>query len=108
MEGAVEKDFRLLDRINQKPNLSIPIVFQPDYFKTTGISILQGKDFKDNGSNFGNGIIINETGAKYLDLENPVGVRVNFRGREQEIIGLVKDFNYESLHEKIQPLMFFA
>ena len=104
--GTSGEGFTLIGQEKSKSKSFNSNRVQPDYFKTAGISILQGKDFKDSGMNFGDGIIINETGAKYIGIENPVGVRVNFRGREQEIIGLVKDFNYESLHTKIQPLMF--
>lgn len=79
---------------------------QPDYFKTVGIKLTEGKSFKESNSFHEPGILINETGAKFLGAENPVGLNVMYKGKAQEIIGVVKDFNYRSLHSKISPLMF--
>ncbi len=79
---------------------------QPDYFKTTGIDLIDGKSFKETGGFHQKGIIINESGVKFLNLDNVIGVNVEYQGEIQEIIGVVKDFNYQSLHSKVKPLMF--
>jgi putative ABC transport system permease protein len=61
-------------------------------------------DFYDSSS-----VVINETGAKVLGWDEPVGKRLfNPDGRRRffTIIGVVKDFNYESMHTPIQPFLF--
>jgi len=63
------------------------------------------RDFSDS-----NAVIINETAAKVLDWDEPVGMRLfNPDGRRtySTIVGVVKDFNFESLHTPIQPFIFF-
>ncbi|NOU59005.1 ABC transporter permease [Marinifilum caeruleilacunae] len=79
---------------------------QPDYFKTVGIELTQGKSFKETGNFNQKGIIINEAGVKFLNVDNVIGLNVEYHGEVQEIIGVVKDFNYSSLRSKIKPLMF--
>lgn len=61
-------------------------------------------DFSDSSS-----VIINETAAKVLGWDEPVGKRLfNPGGRQRffTIIGVVRDFNFESLHTPIQPFIF--
>jgi len=50
--------------------------------------------------------ILNETAAQALELKKPVGeMGSNFRGTNAEIVGVVKDFNFASLHDIIEPLV---
>ena len=49
-----------------------------------------------------NKVIINESAVKYLGLTDPIGAIVDDSGLE--VIGVVKDFNFNSLHSKIIPL----
>ncbi|MEL7005821.1 MAG: FtsX-like permease family protein, partial [Bacteroidota bacterium] len=50
-------------------------------------------------------ILINETLAQTLDIEDPIGSKVVFAGgNEYEIIGVFNDFNYQSLHHEIGPM----
>eukprot|EP01029_Cantina_marsupialis_P011621 TRINITY_DN258_c0_g1_i1.p3 TRINITY_DN258_c0_g1~~TRINITY_DN258_c0_g1_i1.p3 ORF type:complete len:786 (-),score=16.07 TRINITY_DN258_c0_g1_i1:2816-5173(-) len=79
---------------------------QPDYFKTAGIELISGKTFKETGKFHQKGIIINETGAKALNRDDIVGLNVEYHGEIQEIIGVVKDFHFQSLHNEVKPLMF--
>lgn len=54
--------------------------------------------------------ILNETALKELsiDVSKAVGTRVRLSGRKTgDIIGVVKDFHFASLHEKIRPLVLF-
>lgn len=72
-----------------------------DYVKTMGLQIIMGRDFSLDYANDSIGIIINETAVEKLDLgENPIGEKLQFFGRggseELEIIGVVKDFHFQS------------
>ncbi|SEL53103.1 putative ABC transport system permease protein [Parapedobacter koreensis] len=63
-----------------------------DYFETVGTPISQGRDFSTQyAMDSVNAAIINETTAKALGVEQPVGQQVTVIGREYTIIGVVKD-----------------
>ncbi|MFT5745814.1 MAG: putative ABC transport system permease protein [Saprospiraceae bacterium] len=49
--------------------------------------------------------LLNETAAKDMKLENPVGKWMEFNGKKGHIIGVVKDFHFRSMHEAIEPLI---
>ena len=74
------------------------------YLETLGVELLEGRTFSKEFSNEEDNVIINETAAKLIGYENPVGKFLN-RGSNYkiQIIGVVKDFHNESLHEKIRP-----
>jgi putative ABC transport system permease protein len=90
----------------------IPMVFTKEsYMKTMGIHLLQGRDFEkfDSGK-----VILNEAAMNYLGITraHAIGTRLySERGDTHaklnfQIVGIVKDFNFSSLHEEIKPLMF--
>ena len=51
-------------------------------------------------------IIFNEAAIKVMGLKDPVGKIVKHYSGEKEIIGVVKNFHFESLHEVVKPLLF--
>jgi len=71
-----------------------------DFFKILEINIIEGRDFSRDYPTDSNSYIINETAVKMLGLSNPVGEKV----MDEEIIGVVKDFQVHSIHEGIAPL----
>jgi putative ABC transport system permease protein len=76
------------------------------YFETLGIEIAAGRAFSMNFSTDAKeSIILNETGVKEFELKSPLGKEVEIEGK-RKIIGIVKDFHFRSLHEKIEPLYF--
>ncbi|WOK08860.1 FtsX-like permease family protein [Imperialibacter roseus] len=80
----------------------------PDYIETMGIELVDGRDFNpDSEAEYVMKFIVNETGARELGWgDNAVGKKVKYFHGETfgEVIGVVKDFNFESLHNKIEPL----
>jgi putative ABC transport system permease protein len=84
-----------------------------DYIKTFGMEIIKGRDFSKDFPSDSAGIIINETTAKILGYEDPVGQKIYTIEEVPEkviayhIIGVVKNFNFNSLRENIGPLSFF-
>lgn len=50
--------------------------------------------------------IINESAAKAMNLEDPVGKWIDMWGGRGTIVGLVKDFHFQSFHSDIKPLIF--
>ena len=68
------------------------------------IPIVHGRSFLPaNTADTNNSILVNETLVKEYGIKDPVGKR--FGKYSQQIIGVTKDFNYESLHSKIKPLV---
>lgn len=75
------------------------------YIETLGMQIVEGRDFVPNQQTDDDSYIINETAAKMLGLENPIGARVIMWRRPGTIIGVVKDYHIASLRENIEPLI---
>jgi putative ABC transport system permease protein len=80
-----------------------------DFAETYNLTLRRGRwfshSFHDSAS-----VIINETAAKMLGWDEPIGKRLfNPDGSRTylTIIGVVKDFNFESLHTPIQPFVFY-
>jgi len=82
-----------------------------DYQKIFDIKMIQGRYFsRDYPTDISDGIIVNETAAKIMGMESPVGQRISCwipydPQRSGTIIGVAKDFHFRSLHEKINPLV---
>ena len=76
-----------------------------DVLKTLDIQLLQGREFSSYYANEETKVIFNEAAIKYMGLEDPIGTRIRFRGQDKEIVGVVKDFHFNSLHEEIKPMM---
>lgn len=82
--------------------------FQTDYnfLNTMGLELIEGRYFSEDFSRDSTAsILLNETAIKTLGLSEPLGKLVNFAGgQEREIIGVVKDFHFNSLHQAITPM----
>jgi ABC-type antimicrobial peptide transport system permease subunit len=77
-----------------------------DYAKTFHLEIKEGRFFSSDFSNDNTGLVINEESAKMMGLKNPVGEIISTRdGVKFTVIGVVKDFNFKSLHTRIEPLI---
>jgi putative ABC transport system permease protein len=85
-----------------------------EYGKTVGWQFLSGRDFSRAFSTDSTGLIINESAAKYMALQNPVGEDVtwtwwlNNQVIHYKILGVVKDMVMESPYEPIKPLLFYV
>lgn len=85
-----------------------------DYLEMMGIDIVEGRNYQeDQGTDPSEAFIINEAAVRELGWsDHPLGKRfqwgVNLDGtarRDGQIIGVFRDFNYGSLHNKIEPLV---
>jgi putative ABC transport system permease protein len=74
-----------------------------DYIKTLGMKIIDGRDFNPAMPSDSQAVIINKTLANKLNLKDPVGKRISNWGK-WEVIGIVEDFNFESLRDNIGGL----
>ena len=78
-----------------------------DLFKTMGIEMEEGREFSREFGADTSKIILNESAVKIMHLEHPLGTVIKQWGKDKEIIGVVKDFHFQSLHETIKPAFFW-
>lgn len=92
------------------------ITIDEDFINCLEMELLDGRNFSD-AFNDSLSLLINETAVQELQMEDPVGKRLitintNFQTGEETlttytIVGLVKDFHFQSLHQAISPVYFF-
>ncbi|MGD0583831.1 MAG: ABC transporter permease [Bacteroidales bacterium] len=87
----------------EKPMLARALYVDENYLKTMGISLIDGRDFR-NISSDSNKAIINQTFARILGWDQPTGKSISRNGRKYEVIGMAKDFNTSSLYNKTEPI----
>jgi ABC-type antimicrobial peptide transport system permease subunit len=81
-----------------------------DYVKTLGLTLLAGRDFSPQYGTDSMGLVINEKMARQLGgVDAALGalLPVNDSLHPMQVIGIVKDFNFRSLHENIEPLSMY-
>lgn len=85
---------------------------ETDFFETLGLTILHGRSFSEKFTADSNSIVLNETAVRRLGYkpETAVGKKNYYdwqnRTNEMQIVGVVKNFHYESLHKEIRPFAF--
>ncbi|MEX2397392.1 MAG: FtsX-like permease family protein, partial [Balneolales bacterium] len=75
--------------------------------ETFDMEIVSGRFFdEDRSTDAETGIVINETLANTLGWEDPLGKKMDIEGELEggRIIGVIRDFHYESMHQEIAPL----
>ena len=79
---------------------------KPGFCELMGMHFVLGRPFDASISSDSAGIILNESAVKMLGLKDPLNARVEFYniGQKTKIIGVVKDFNYQSLESSIAPI----
>ena len=78
-----------------------------DFLETFQIKITEGRNFIKGSSEDSANYIVNETAVKLMGFENPLGEKVALYGNEGRIIGVMKDFNFKSLHKKVEPMIYY-
>ena len=104
---------------DHSPNASVNMqtwTVDHEYIKTLGMKIMAGRDFSKDFPSDSSAIILNERAAKLFGFKNPLGEEVevfngtvdnnmdNSKVKTYRIIGIVQDFNWETLHENIGSL----
>ncbi len=92
------KDKNLDDVIIQKWDID------HDYIPTLNLQIVEGRNFSPELPTDTQSIIINRSLAQKLHLEQAVGKQITNGAQTLTVIGVVEDFHFESLREKINPV----
>ncbi|MFD2935904.1 ABC transporter permease [Spirosoma flavum] len=82
----------------------INITVDYDAIETLGMHMKYGRSFSRKFGADSTNIIFNEAAIKAMGLTNPVGQTVQLWGQNRQIVGVVSDFNFESLHDDIKPV----
>lgn len=78
-----------------------------DLLETIDVALKEGRTFSREFGSDTSKIIFNEAAVKIMNMENPIGQKIRLWDRfDREIIGVVKDFHFQSLHEQVNPLFF--
>ncbi|NQT80062.1 MAG: ABC transporter permease [Candidatus Aminicenantes bacterium] len=81
-----------------------------DFLNTLKLEMAQGRFFSREFSTDSHAAILNEKAVKLLDWENPIGKKINNWARNRgnfTVVGVIKDYHYESLHQEIRPQALF-
>ncbi len=81
------------------------ISVESDFLKTFEIELLEGRDFSSNTAIDSNKVILNEQAVKRMGMKDPIGK--NIYNDEIEIIGVIKNFNFNTVRSEIEPLALF-
>lgn len=76
-----------------------------DFTKAMRVEMLQGRDFSDAFATDSIGYIVNETALKLFNYKDPIGMPLTFWQKKGTIVGVMKDFHFNSLHNAINPLI---
>jgi putative ABC transport system permease protein len=100
-----------LDWEGKTPDTSVYFAFSFvdfDYIPTYRMQIKEGRNFSRQFPADANNYIINEEAVRQMGLKTPIGKQLDFWGHKGKIIGVVKDFNFRHLGNKIAPLVLSA
>jgi hypothetical protein len=76
-----------------------------DFTKTMHLQFVQGRDFSKDFATDSVGYIINEAALEKIGYKDPIGKPLTFWDKPGTIIGVLKDFHFNSMHEQINPLV---
>jgi putative ABC transport system permease protein len=86
-----------------------------DYFKTIGVEVLEGRSFnpdfpadKINWDNHCGSFILNKSAVKAMEIDDPIGKEFKVWGFKGPIIGVVNDYNFQSMRSSITPMFFMV
>lgn len=79
-----------------------------DHIKALGLELVKGRNFNPQFPSDSLAVLVNEATVKEMNWQDPLGEKLWYFGDHEQIltvIGVLKDFNFESLHDQIRPLV---
>jgi len=97
IEGQTEEEGKMFQSLES----------DADFVPIMGLNLLSGRNFEEGRTSDREAVIINKTAADSLNLKDPVGSFL-FRGDQTyQIIGMIADWNTNSIHSRIYPVVLF-
>mgnify|MGYP003636175890 CR=1 FL=1 len=84
------------------------LVVDADYVKTLDLNIIEGRAFRKNLASDSLSVVINESMAKQLNEEDILNSKISLDEVSYDIVGVIKDFNFQELDQHIAPMTLFA
>ncbi|MFC2157004.1 ABC transporter permease [Acidobacteriota bacterium] len=81
-----------------------------DFFSTYEMELAAGRDFsREYSTDASEGFILNETAVQRIGwtAEEAIGQTFQYGRRKGRVVGVMKDFHFESLHQQISPMVFY-
>jgi ABC-type antimicrobial peptide transport system permease subunit len=92
-------------RVDQQSFTIIQMPIERNFLQVMGMQLVEGNGFTGSPADSAN-FILNETAIKETGIKEPViGKRLTFHGIKGVIAGVVKDFHFQDMHQKIPPLL---
>jgi ABC-type antimicrobial peptide transport system permease subunit len=77
----------------------------PNFLQTAGIQLKEGRFFSPDSAALRE-IIFNESAIRDMGFKDPIGKTITLWGRKKVVIGVARDFHFESLYETVKPCIF--
>ncbi|ATL47725.1 transporter permease [Chitinophaga caeni] len=78
-----------------------------DLLETLGIKMAEGRSFSRSFGSDTAGVVLNEAAVKVMELTDPIGKQIDMDGVPRKILGIAKNFHFNSFHEGIKPFIFW-
>ncbi len=102
-------DYRAQDvNVDEEVNKTMKVIRIDDvFFQAIEADIIEGRNFSRHSPADSGAIIINQSAVAQLGWKDAVGKWIDVGRMHYTVVGVVKDFHFESLHRKIPPTMFW-
>lgn len=74
-----------------------------DFVETLGMELKEGRSFSRDYGREKNKLILNESAVSLMGFEHPLGQKVKLWDQDWEVIGVLKNFHFESLYQEVKP-----
>lgn len=110
LDYAGNAKFQKGDSVAETDVILKNVAIDQEFFDTYGITFISGRDFSKDIRSDSIAFILNEAAVKMMGLTNDeiVDHELDYGGVKAKVIGIVKDFHFESLHEPIVPIIFHS
>ena len=79
-----------------------------DFLETFEIKMAEGRAFSSERSTDSTAFILNQEAVRQMGVDNPVGMSLSLHGVSGTVVGVAEDFNFQSVHQAIAPLVLFV
>jgi len=77
----------------------------PEFINLYDLQLIEGRFFsKELSSDINSTLLLNEAAVKEFGMQDPFQIEIRVPGGKAKVVGIVKDFNFKSLHSRIEPI----